>query len=185
MYNLMIMGHGRHGKDTAADYITEKLGLKTIPSSLYAAKTFIFDELKDLYGYKDYTQCYELRHKTPELRGIWYRLIKAYNGDDLARVSREIFADYDIYVGIRNIDEWKAAKLEGLIDVSIWIDASERLPLEPSNSITVSKECADIIIDNNGTEEEFMVALDKLIAHLKIRLNVDNADQKPDKLIRY
>ena len=37
----------------------------------------------------------------------------------------------------------------------VWVDASERLPLESSNSCNIDKSCADIIIDNNGSYSAF------------------------------
>lgn len=35
------------------------------------------------------------------------------------------------------------------------MDASERLPMKDSSSFNINKSYADIIIDNNGTLEEF------------------------------
>jgi hypothetical protein len=37
----------------------------------------------------------------------------------------------------------------------IWVDASERLPLEHVSSFNIKKSDADIIIENNGTYDEF------------------------------
>ncbi len=45
---------------------------------------------------------------------------------------------------------------QGLFDVIIWVDASERLPLEDPSSFDIDKTCADIIIENNGTYDEFL-----------------------------
>jgi hypothetical protein len=42
-----------------------------------------------------------------------------------------------------------------LFDIIIWVDASERLPLEDASSFNIDKTCADIIIENNGTFEQF------------------------------
>jgi hypothetical protein len=44
---------------------------------------------------------------------------------------------------------------QGLFDLIIWVDASGRLPLEPSESFNIDISCADIIIENNGTLDEF------------------------------
>ncbi|MDS1821113.1 hypothetical protein QX249_10615 [Vibrio parahaemolyticus] len=59
------------------------------------------------------------------------------------------------------IDEFMALKNGGLIDLIIWVDASERLPPESSNSMKLSKEDADIIISNNGNKAEFLKKFDK------------------------
>ena len=44
---------------------------------------------------------------------------------------------------------------QGLFDLIVWVDASDRLPLEPATSFNIDKSCADIIINNNGTLDEF------------------------------
>jgi len=36
----------------------------------------------------------------------------------------------------------------------IWVDASERLPKEGSDSFNIDISCADVIINNNGTLKE-------------------------------
>jgi hypothetical protein len=36
------------------------------------------------------------------------------------------------------------------------VDASDRLPLEDSSSFNIDKACADVILDNNGTYEQFV-----------------------------
>ena len=44
---------------------------------------------------------------------------------------------------------------QGLFDLIIWVDASERLPEEDKSSFNIDNSCADIIIDNNGDLESF------------------------------
>jgi hypothetical protein len=56
---------------------------------------------------------------------------------------------------MRDREEIKECINQGLFDLIIWVDASERLPLEGSTSFNIDKEDADIIIDNNGAYEEF------------------------------
>jgi len=151
-YKLLIIGNMRHGKDTFAEILRDEFGLKFISSSEAAADIFIYDILKEKYGYKSKEECYEdrLNH-----RAEWYNLICDYNKDDRARLAKKILEYSDCYVGMRDRNEIKECIKQGLFDIIIWIDASERLPLEPSNSFNIDKSCADIIIDNNGTIEEF------------------------------
>jgi hypothetical protein len=40
---------------------------------------------------------------------------------------------------------------EGLVDYTIWVDASKRHPPEPDTSCTITSSDADFIIDNNGS----------------------------------
>jgi hypothetical protein len=56
---------------------------------------------------------------------------------------------------MRNRDEIEECIKQGLFDLVIWIDASERLPLEDANSFNIDKSCADIIIENNDDYETF------------------------------
>jgi len=44
---------------------------------------------------------------------------------------------------------------QGLFDLIIWVDATGRLPEEPASSFNIDKSCADVILENNGTFEEF------------------------------
>ena len=44
---------------------------------------------------------------------------------------------------------------QGIFDLVVWVDASERLELEDASSFNIDKSCADVIIENNGTFEEF------------------------------
>ena len=56
---------------------------------------------------------------------------------------------------MRDKEEIEECNRQKLFDLIIWIDASERLPEEDSNSFNIDKSYADIIIDNNGTYDEF------------------------------
>lgn len=156
----MITGHGRHGKDTVAEYLQERLGLTFESSSLYCARRFIYDSLRDSLGYKSVEECFEDRANH---RPLWASMISAYNWKDPAKLSREILSEYDMYVGIRSNREIQAAKDEGLVNLVIWVDASRRLPLEPEDSFDIGVEMSDIVIDNNGTEEQLINRLDQML----------------------
>jgi len=49
---LLIIGAAHWGKDTVAELLKEYNGLNFISSSQACADIFIYDELKDKYGYK-------------------------------------------------------------------------------------------------------------------------------------
>jgi dephospho-CoA kinase len=155
---LCIIGYGRHGKDTCAEIITNKTGLKSLSSSMFCSEKIVFPKLKNLYGYINPEDCFNDRSNH---RKEWYELIKDYCKNDLTRLTREIIENSDIYIGIRDIHEFKASK--HLFDLVIWVDASERLVPESVDSCTVTKDCADIIIENNGTFEEFYGKVTRLI----------------------
>lgn len=87
--------------------------------------------------------------KPLEMRVVWHELIKLYNDNDPAALGKLIYAKNDIYVGIRNYDEYMALRHERAFDVAVWIDASKRLPPEGEGSCTVKPCHADEVIDNN------------------------------------
>lgn len=149
---LLILGHGRHGKDSFAEILRDEFGLSFMSSSQAAADIFINEMLKDKYGYKTSEECYNDRSNH---RAEWYNLICDYNKDDKARLAKAILERDDCYVGMRDRSEIDECMKQGLFDLIVWIDASERLPLESADSFNIDKSCADIIVDNNGTPEQF------------------------------
>lgn len=149
---LLIVGHGRHGKDTLAEILRDRFRLEFVSSSQAAADIFIYDKLKDKYGYKNSIECFEDRANH---RAEWYDLICEYNREDKAKLAKGILQRADCYVGMRDDDEIKECLKQELFDLVIWVDASKRLPLEPKDSFNIDISCADIIIENNGTYEEF------------------------------
>lgn len=143
---ILVCGHGRHGKDEFA----EQLGLPHSSSSWFACNDFIFDALKNKYGYETVEQCYNDRHNH---RKEWFQMIEDYNKDDWSKLSKNILKEYDVYVGMRSLKEFEASK--HLYDDIVWIDASERVPLEDDSSNKITKEMCKTVITNNGTLEEF------------------------------
>lgn len=146
--NIFVMGHGGHGKDTVCEYLRDVYGLTFESSSHYACQTFLYDQLKPVYGYQSIDECYADRHQH---RAEWFDAIVAYNTPDLGRLGTELLAQYDVYCGIRNVEEFETLKARGLVNIAIWVDASERLPLEPSDSITVTRDHADYVLYNNDS----------------------------------
>lgn len=163
---LLIIGHARSGKDTCAEIIAENTGMTFQSSSMAAAKLFIFDLLKDKYGYKTFEECFEDRVNR---RVEWHDLITEYNKDDKARLAKEILKGSDCYVGMRSGEEINECIRQGLFDLIVWIDAPKRVPEESLASFQIDKSYADIIIDNNETEEIYRerveVLADLLLPH--------------------
>lgn len=149
---VLIVGHGRHGKDTLAEIFQEHFGLSFMASSQAASDIFIYDELKDKYGYESAVECFEDRSNH---RAEWYQMICDYNKDDRARLAKGILSKSDCYVGMRDEPEIKECLSQGLFDLIIWVDASERHPQESAESFNIKKSVADVVVYNNGTLEEF------------------------------
>jgi len=149
---FLVVGSARHGKDTFAELLNEYYGLRFESSSQASSDIFIYDTLKDKYNYSTPEECFEDRVNH---RQDWYELILDYNKDDRARLAKGILERTDCYVGMREHEEITECMSQGLFDLIIWVDASGRLPLESADSFNIDMGCADIIIENNGTLEEF------------------------------
>lgn len=160
---LLVIGHGRHGKDTVCDILKSKYGFSFESSSQFCSKLFIFDMLKDKYGYSNEVECYADRHNH---RSEWYDAICAYNVPDAARLGRDIFREHDIYCGLRNKKEFHAMKNTKVFDYAIWVDRSDYLPLEDKSSMTLEPWMADFIIDNNGSLSELEFNVSQLMKTL-------------------
>jgi dephospho-CoA kinase len=157
---LLVIGNARHGKDTVCDILREDHGFSFRSSSDFCAERFIYNELKLKYGYNTYTECFEDRHNH---RAEWYDMIHAYCQDDHARLGREIFAENDIYCGLRNKAEFHAMRNTGVFDYAIWVDRSDHLPAEDPSSMSLEIWMADYVIDNNGTVEQLRHNTNNLI----------------------
>jgi len=151
--SLLIVGSARWGKDSLAEILRDNFGLKFALSSQACADIFIYDALKVKCGYTSSEECFEDRVNH---RQEWYEMICDYNKDDRARLAKEILKTTDCYVGMRDRDEITECINQGLFDLIVWVDASGRLELEPATSFNIDKSCADIVIENNGTYEEFI-----------------------------
>ena len=183
---LLIIGHARHGKDTVGDWFKTK-GYTFVSSSRFVGEKVVWPaieakwaeyqsklEAKGLWPiskkdeadlcrgtgtpplYADFEAAFADRHNH---RTFWYDAIAAYNCPDRSRLGRELYAAYDMYVGLRNWHELEALRLHKAFDLCVWVDASERCGPEPESSCTVTSAQADVIIDNNGTLDDLDKAL--------------------------
>ncbi len=148
---LLVIGSARHGKDTFAEILSQEFGMTFESSSQAASDIFLYESLKEKYKYKNPEECFEDRMNH---RQEWYGLICEYNKEDKARLAKGILERTDCYVGMRDCVEIEECLKQGLFDIIIWVDASERLPMEDASSFNIDKSCAHIIIENNGTLEE-------------------------------
>jgi len=149
---FLIIGAARHGKDSLAEILNEEFGYTFESSSQSAANIFLYDLLRDKYGYTTPEECFEDRVNH---RQEWYEAICDYNKDDKARLAKGILGRSDCYVGMRDRAEINECMKQGIFDLIIWVDASDRLPMEDASSFNIDKTCADIIVENNGTYEQF------------------------------
>lgn len=144
---MLIIGHGRHGKDTVAEMLVEIAGLTFASSSEFAAEKAVYPLVSDLYP--DWRACFEDRANH---RALWHHAIAAYNLRPGPMLAEQILQDHNIYVGMRKRDELERSR--HLFDVIAWVDRSEHLPPEPPESNELCADDADWLIDNNGDLEQ-------------------------------
>jgi hypothetical protein len=158
----MIVGYGRHGKDTACEYLRDRYGFTFESSSHFVAEKAVRPWLS-VRGvtYETFDEMYADRVNR---RSQWFDAISEYNANDEGKLGRELFAEYDIYCGNRRVEEFN--KLKGVYDFSIWIDASKRHPPEDRSSITIAPADTDFIVSNNTSVADLHRRLDGLMGGL-------------------
>jgi len=146
MKKLLIIGSARHGKDTVAEMLNQHFGYTFKSSSQAASEIFIYDALREKYGYNTPEECFNDRGNH---RAEWYDLICEYNREDKAKLAKGIMASSDIYVGMRDDAEIVECLRQGVFDLIIGV-YDNRKPEEAKDSFNINLwEKADIIIPNS------------------------------------
>lgn len=150
----LIIGHGRHGKDTFA----EMIGGSFQSSSEAALDIFLFDILND-YREDINIPLYKTRDEAfidrVNWRAMWHEEISRYNTPDKSKLAKGILSAADCYVGMRCNKEYKSCIDQGLFDRVFWVDASERKPKEDKSSFNIDFDPETMIfIDNNSSEND-------------------------------
>lgn len=158
---LIITGYGQHGKDTVCEYLKDKFGITYGTSSVIANDLFIFNTLKDRFGYTSKEECFQDRHNH---RQLWFDLICEYNNPK-HRLGQYLFSKYDVYCGLRSKEELDALRANGLVKAVVWVDASKRKEKEVG-SIDISESDADFTLCNNGSLQELYANVDRMIRGL-------------------
>lgn len=142
---LMIIGHGRHGKDTVAACL-EAFGHQYVSSSRYVGEHCVWPSWgKDRYFSME--DCYEDRLMC---RKTWKQLIRAYNTPDLTRTITEMFdAGMTMYVGMRDKDEFEAARNKYPDMQILWV-YNPRIPEETTECFDIERPRDAIVVLNDG-----------------------------------
>jgi hypothetical protein len=156
---ILLLGDGRHGKDSAGEILTRDHGLRSVSSSEFAAQKAVYPVVADLYA--DWRACFEDRANHREL---WFHAIAAYNLRPGPMLAEQILEDHDIYTGMRRRDEFKRSR--HLFDAVIWVDRSDHLPPEPGGSMELTAYDADWILDNNGSLDDLRSRIHELMGEM-------------------
>lgn len=168
---VLLLGYGRHGKDTVADILKSSYGYQFSSSSFTCAEHVMLPAFRSANKhnpgmfpyYATAEQCFEDRHNH---RAFWFQEIERYNSPDKSKLGQLIFSQNDIYVGLRSKREFAAVKMAGLYDVCIWVDRSDVLPAEGRDSCTVEPWMADYVLDNNGTLDDLRFNIAQMVEHV-------------------
>jgi hypothetical protein len=153
---LCISGHGRAGKDTAAEWFRDNTVLRFCGGSSWIGREYMARRLsQDLGRLVTPEEAFERRH---EDRDKWYRYLNEYREGDPTRLLRDCLVSNDIICGPRDGCEVRAARAEGLFDLMVWIDRP--VPVDPT--VTFSIEDADVIVRNHTTIEDYYLRLARL-----------------------
>ena len=180
MPHFLIIGHGRHGKDTCAEYIGELLGLSCTSSSVVAINIIgqqaiyhrAYQEKDNEYltaalKCKNTQELFEVRHEGNN-RTRLRDLISEYNWEDPARLTREILQrGSNFYVGMRSYREFVVAR--DLFDCVYYVDRSVHARLD--TTLDISSKDATETIDNNGTIEELKCNIEETLIKYFTQLN--------------
>lgn len=143
---ILVLGHGGHGKGAFCKLLTQLYGAECLSSSL-AALPHIWPALQAAQRY-DFDAAYAQRADNREL---WRELISLYNTPDKTTLTREILSRADVYDGMRCAEEFAASR--HLFDYVVWVDAAARVGTV-DRTLTISRDVADLVIDNNGTLDD-------------------------------
>lgn len=165
---ILILGYAQHGKDTFAALLLKALkarglNLEFMSSSDFAFERAVWPYVSHMYVSKDAAYA-----DKANARMHWHQAIKGYNAPDPARLCKELLSQYDMYVGMRSMREYEAAK--DLFTHTFVVDASGRgVPRESHTSCDINLSTLEdvLLIDNSRSEEEL---IDTAIAAAEIIL---------------
>lgn len=161
---ILILGYGRHGKDTFAEMLAEATGLEFVSSSFAAAEEVLlplFNGRDDLPSYDNVDACYADRSNH---RAVWFDAISGYNTPDKSKLPAKVLEIGDMYVGMRCKHELQASL--HLFDHVVWVDASERgLPPEDESSCTVAFAPHMFAVDNSGDLDHLKAEVKRFVRY--------------------
>jgi hypothetical protein len=151
---LCVVGFGRAGKDTAADYLGPTFHLARGPSSSLTCLPFVTHMV---YGKVTFEQTvYDERHSRRE---FWLHACNALREKDPTLLAKMCLALGEMVVGIRGKPEFDAVVKDGVVDLTLWVD-NTRVP--PDFTVEFAREDCDVVVDNHTTLDQFHRRLARL-----------------------
>lgn len=113
----------------------------------------MFDLMKQEYGYETFQQCFRDRHNH---RKFWHDEISKFNTHDKTRLARAMLEKYNTYDGMRCPFELTGSFQQDLFNYIYWVDAGDRKPKEPEDSMKIS---FDMVL-NHPDRRAFLIFVD-------------------------
>lgn len=154
---LAIVGPGRCGKDTAAEWFAQR----TILRYWGSCSQVILPEAARRLGLSE-AEAWKRRH---EDRKFWRELGDEMRKDDPAALARVTLEKGDLCVGVRSHVEMRAVLDQKLVDLTVWIHRPN-VPNDPT--LEFGRGLADVVIENAGTLTDFHGKLYNLAATLGV-----------------
>lgn len=146
---LAIVGPGRCGKDTAAEFFAAN----TILRYWGSCSQVILPEAAKRLGISE-AKAWAERHAH---RNFWRALGDEMRADDPAALARVTLKNGDLCVGVRSHIEMRAVIDQKLVDLVVWI---HRPKIDSDPTLEFGRGLADVLIENDGTLADFRKKLE-------------------------
>jgi hypothetical protein len=141
---ILVVGHGRAGKDTACEYLASVTDLRFAGST----SVFLARHVAARLGVPE-QEAYRTRHTN---RHLWHRVGNEVRRHDPGLLLRESLAHAEIAAGVRDLVEIEACRREGLADLIVWV-ANNRVPTD--STVTFGERDCDVTVPNHWGLDEF------------------------------
>lgn len=178
MKKVLFCGHGRAGKDTACEFLSQCTSLRNAGTTSKYLAEYVAAKLG-----LPVEEAYARRHESDEMRTFWYHAGNELRTQGPTTLIRRALEHGDITGGVRDYEEIVAARTEGLVDIIVWID-NNRVKKDPTVMFT-EREC-DLVIPNHWSLEEFYERIERFarFANLPCRRNCFPVRQRANEVNR-
>lgn len=164
MIGLMLVGHGRAGKDLGLAYLEAITTLKSGGStSLYLTK-YVAKKL----GVSE-EEAHTRRHESDEMRLLWFNTGNEIREGDPGLLIREALENGPLVGGVRDMAEVLEARRMGIL--LAWV-ANNRVKPDPTVKFT-SREC-DVVIENHWRIRDYYERLARFAEFAGLPLRKEN-----------
>jgi len=134
---ILIVGKGRSGKDTSAEFLA---GLYNLPETK-SASLIIAPLVASMVGLPE-DVVYKDRHSKTD---FWIKACHAIRGSDLPCLARWCLGTGDIVIGLRGKEEFVSVMQNRICELSVWIERN----VPADYTVEFLRRDCDVVIENN------------------------------------